>query len=117
MVHLTLTAEFLDWLAARTRDPVVAQLDPYRDTVLDAGQQSAWLRVLREVRSQAIAERLRHHEAHSRLPRDPAARAIVLDRLLGQDLARDAHHRTLDDLSALLELALDSGVSVQAVGD
>lgn len=117
IVQLTLPAEFLEWLAECTRDPAVIQIDPYRDTVLDAGQQSAWLRMLREVRTQATAELRHHHEARSHLPRDPVARRVILDRLVAQDLARDPHQRILDDISALLELAFDSGASVQAIGD
>ena len=117
LVRLTLPAEFLEWLSTRTRDPVVTLLDPYRDAVLDAGLQSHWLRVLREVGEQSIADRRRHHEAHSHLPRAPDARAAVLGHLLAQDVARDPHHRTLGDLRALLEIALESGASIRIVGD
>jgi hypothetical protein len=117
MVHLTLPAEFLEWLSTRTRDPAVTQLDPYRDAVLDAGLQSHWLRVMREVGEQSIAERRRHHEEHSHLPRAPDARTAILGQLLAQDGARDPHHRTLGDLCALLEIALESGASIRVVGD
>lgn len=117
IVQLTLPAEFLEWLAARSREPAVNQIDPYRDTVLDGSQQTAWLRVLRQVRTQATAELRHHHESHSHLPREPVARRIILDQLVAQDLTRDPYQRTLDDMSALFELAFDSGASIQAIGD
>jgi hypothetical protein len=77
MVRLTVPAELLEWLSTRTRDPAITLLDPYRDAVLEAGLQSHWLRVLREVGEQSIAERRRHHEEHSHLPRAPDARTAA----------------------------------------
>lgn len=117
LLHVAVPAEFLEWLAAHSRDPAILQIDPYRDLTLDAAQQSSWLRALRDVRAGAAAALRRHHEDRSHLPRDPDARAGVLDRLLAVELSRDARHRTLDDLCALLELALDTGAEVRAIGD
>lgn len=117
LLRVTLSVELLEGIAARTRDPSVTQLDPYRDTVLDVSLQTRWLRVLREVAAQARAERRRHHEERSRLPRAPDARAAVLDQLLAQDLARDPHLRAVSEWCALLELALESGASVRVSGD
>lgn len=108
---------FLSWLRSMTHDPLVAHLDPYRDTALDRIAQDRWLAALRSARA-ALERALREAcEARARLARDPDVRAQILTRLVAQEARNDPRWTTAMELDALLELARESDAYVRVIGD
>ena len=109
--------ELLDWLRPCISDYAVAQLDPFRDTVLDGVTQQRWLKALGEARD-ALCTNLRASvELGQRLPTDPQARERIVRQLVNRDYGRLPWAGILDELTALLELAVDSGGAIRVLGD
>jgi hypothetical protein len=108
--------EFLDWLRPRVSDYEVAQLDPFRDTVLEERLQDRWFTALRQVH-EALRSETRASVEKRRLPVDPQAREFVARQLVERELARHPWARFLDELIALFELAKGSNAIIRAFGD
>src|SRR2546430_13162928 len=116
VLSLRMDHEFLDWLRPRVSDYEVAQLDPFRDTVLDARLQDRWLTALRQVR-QALRREIRASvEQTQRLPGDPQTRELITHQLVEREFARQPWTCFLDELIALLELAEGSRGVIRALG-
>jgi hypothetical protein len=117
LLRAVVSEEFLSWLLPQIRDPVVARMDPYQDAMLDRTLQESWLRALGTLRAAAEAGLRAHHTAHSRLPRDPQIQERILSELVAKELEREPRWRDLQEIQALLELALESGAVVRTIGD
>ena len=112
-----MSEEFLSWLLPQVDDSVVTQMDPYGDALLERSQQERWLRVLEGLRAAAEARMRAQHGARTRLPRDPQLQERILGELVARELEKEPRWRELSELQALLELALESGARVHALGD
>ncbi|WP_143309215.1 hypothetical protein [Candidatus Entotheonella palauensis] len=92
-------------------------MDPYGDAVLDVNFQEHWLRALRNINQVKQIELRSYHAAHTRLPREQEARERILATLVKRDLEADVNFNTIEELEALIELALESGAVIRASGD
>ena len=114
---LRVTDAFLHELLSRVRDPIVKQLDPYRDSILDQSALVRWCNELARVKREIRAE-VEHRLVRERsLPRDLALREALLREWVDRDLAADEHFKTLIEVEALVNLVLEAGGVINVFGD
>jgi hypothetical protein len=105
------------WLGTEAADPLLAGRDPYADATLGAAQLDHWRDAIDRVASR-LEERTRADlEATRRLPRDAEARRQVLGAMVAEALSRDPRAKTLGELAAALDLARETGATIEAFGD
>ncbi|MBE9029255.1 hypothetical protein IQ266_05705 [filamentous cyanobacterium LEGE 11480] len=62
-------------------------------------------------------ERRAHYVKTTRLPADRIIRAQILQRLMQKDLQTNPHMAMLEELQALIEVALENSYTVNCLGD
>lgn len=109
--------DFLEWLRRHVRDPAVAAMDPYGDTVLDQAMQERWRDELGRVASDLKAEARARVTASQRLPQDREAAGRVLDQLADRELRRTPFWERLTELKSAIELSIETRSTIRAIGD
>ncbi|HWU90872.1 MAG TPA: hypothetical protein VN253_26585 [Kofleriaceae bacterium] len=105
------------WLTTEAADSLLTGRDPYADATLGAAQLAYWHDAIDRVASR-LEERTRADlEAARRLPRDPEARRQVLGAMVTEALSRDPRVKTLGELAAAIDLARETGATIEALGD
>jgi GNAT superfamily N-acetyltransferase len=105
------------WLGTEAADPLLAGRDPYADETLGTAQLARWREAIDRVAAQLEEHTRADLEAARRLPRDPEARRQVLDTMVAEALSRDPRATTLGELAAAIDLARESGATIEAIGD
>ena len=116
LLNVAVGEEFLAWVRARTSRPDLI-IDPYRDVTLDRDSELLWRDELARIAAEhraAVEQRLALSPG---LPADKATRERVIGVLVARELARTAEWRTLDEVRAVLDLALELGQPIIARGD
>jgi hypothetical protein len=114
LLNVTVGEEFLAWVRARA--PELA-IDPYRNTTFDRAAELRWRDELVRIAAEHRSEVECRLSGTTSLPADRRAREQVLGTLIERELARMPEWRTLADVQAVLDLALEVGQSIVVRGD
>jgi O-methyltransferase involved in polyketide biosynthesis len=117
VLDVRVAADMWYWLGTEAADPLLVGCDPYADARLDAEQIARWREAIDRVAAQLKQRTRADLEARRRLPQDPAAREQLLDAMVAKALARDPRAETVAELAAALDLARESGATIEAIGD
>jgi hypothetical protein len=117
ILWVEVTEGFLEWLRPSVRDALVAGIDPYADSVLTAEMQQRWLDELKRIETELQIQASTRIALKKPLPRVPAVRSTVQKTLVERELRNHPQAQKVSELRATLELALESGSTISALGD
>jgi hypothetical protein len=107
----------IEWLASEQPSPVVARLDPYRDSAFSGQDLRELLEDVDRARRKKADEARERLIASTRLPKDPAIKDQLLNDLVERATAADDVANGLRELHAFLEIAAEASAIVHVDGD
>ncbi|MEQ8467756.1 hypothetical protein [Coleofasciculus sp. E1-EBD-02] len=116
-LQLEVGDDMLEWLKDQIDSYAIEQIDLYGDTVLDRKDQSQILKSLNFVFSQWSESLRKKYTTSTVLPRNPDVRECILKDLISKELRKHPYFQNLMELEAFLELSLELGFTVYAVGN
>jgi hypothetical protein len=117
LLELGVPDVFVEWLRARANDHALRSLDPYADATLERAQLEPVRVDLERIGREWRAELASTLARTRRLPTDPAARAAMIEDWTDRELARAPQAGLLNDATAAVALAHDSGAVLHMRGD
>jgi hypothetical protein len=107
----------LNELIARLRDAEIKQIDPYRNVTLDRHALTHWQAELTRIMHDLHVEAGARLKQARHLPRAAPARELILNDWVERERADSRDFQDLQELVAAVEMALEGGGVIVAIGD